>query len=47
MTAESVELLDGTIIEANWNGRGTYYKAKIVSVNENGTYDIYFDDGET
>ncbi|CAM9753461.1 unnamed protein product, partial [Laminaria digitata] len=39
-------LREGGKVEANYRGRGRYYKGRIRRVNSNGTFDIDYDDGE-
>ena len=40
------ELERGSAVEANYNGRGKWYKGKIARVNSDGTYDVEYDDGD-
>ena len=40
------ELIEGTIVEADFKGKGRYYPGKISRVRLNGTFDINYDDGE-
>ena len=39
-------LREGDNVEANYRGRGRYYKGRIRRVNSNGTFDVDYDDGE-
>jgi hypothetical protein len=36
----------GMKVEANYRGKGKYYKGKIAKENRDGTFDIDYDDGE-
>jgi hypothetical protein len=36
----------GSLVEADYRGKGKYYSGKISRVRLNGTYDIDYDDGE-
>lgn len=36
----------GAEIEARYRGRGSFYPARVVEVNYDGTLDIVYDDGE-
>ena len=45
-TSAPVGLVEGTKVEGNYRGQGKWYPGKISAVNENGTYDIAYDDGE-
>jgi hypothetical protein len=40
------ELREGSVIEADYRGRGKFYAGKITRVRLNGTYDIDYNDGE-
>ena len=39
-------LVEGMKVEGNYRGRGKWYPGKISAVNDNGTYNIAYDDGE-
>ncbi|CAM9911399.1 unnamed protein product, partial [Choristocarpus tenellus] len=41
-----IRLSKGDKVEAQYRGRGKFYKGKIARVNSNGTFDINYDDGE-
>jgi hypothetical protein len=34
------------IVEANYRGRGRFYRGKVIKVRHDGTYDVDYDDGE-
>ena len=39
-------LEEGMKVEANYKGKGKFYKGKIARDNRDGTYDITYDDGD-
>ena len=39
------DLRVGSVVQADYQGKGKYYKGKIMRVRLNGTYDILYDDG--
>ena len=39
-------LEEGMKVEANYKGKGRYFKGKIARDNRDGTYDISYDDGD-
>merc|ERR1712070_1029581 len=39
-------LEEGMKVEANYKGKGRYYKGKIARDNRDGTYDVTYDDGD-
>ena len=46
MGGNSLEFRVGDRIEANYRGRGRYYPGKIDRDNNDGTYGVYYDDGD-
>ena len=40
------EIVEGTLVEADYKGKGKYYAGKFSRVRANGTFDIDYDDGE-
>ena len=42
----SDELVEGMKVEGQYRGKGKWYPGKIQKKNEDGTFDIYYDDGE-
>ncbi|RYH28864.1 hypothetical protein EON65_10595, partial [archaeon] len=43
---EYFSLVDGSKVEVNYLGKGTWFPGKVMKVHSNATYDIRFDDGE-
>ena len=43
---DEIELKEGSIVEADYRGRGKYYAGKISRVRLNGTFDVDYEDGE-
>ena len=41
------ELEKGSVVTANFKGRGKWFPGKITRVNRDGTFDIKFDDGDS
>ena len=46
-SSDGGKLERGTKVEANYGGKGKWYKGKIDRVNRNGTFDIKYDDGDS
>jgi hypothetical protein len=43
-TAEMLQ--EGTKVECNYHGKGTWYPARVSKVRKEGTYDVIYDDGD-
>lgn len=46
VTVGQPEFTIGTLIEARYRGRGRFYPGRIKNINDNGTFNIEYDDGE-
>ena len=44
--ASNASIMEGDKVEANYRGRGRYYKGIINRANRDGTFDVNYDDGE-
>ncbi|CAN0497871.1 unnamed protein product, partial [Discosporangium mesarthrocarpum] len=44
--AGAMELVEGDKVEANYRGKGRFYKGRVGRVNLDGSYNIDYDDGE-
>ena len=45
-TGATATIRIGDEVNANWQGRGTYYKGKVSGIAVNGTYTVEYDDGD-
>merc|ERR1719329_2107513 len=46
MSSSNEDFSRGDKVEANFGGKGKWYKGKVTAAHSNGTYDILYEDGD-